>query len=205
VEGPAAAALLALLERARDQGMLGPGPVEDHLVHARSWAGLLDPLPPRILDLGSGAGVPGLVFAIDHPESTVTLLDARERRGEWLAGAAEELGLTSRVEVVVGRAEVVARTARREGFDLVVARGFGSPAVTAECATGFLHDGGRLSVSEPPDGGETRWREEILADLGLGPPRFVRGTAGFVILRKHGPTDSRWPRRDGVPQHRPLW
>lgn len=204
-----------LLVRARDLGLLGPGPVEDHLVHARAWAAVLADPPEHGLDLGSGAGVPGLVLAAAWPASRWTLLDAGQRRGEWLQAAVGELGCADRVEVVVNRAETAARTERlREQCDLVVARGFGPPAVTAECATGFLRVGGRLSVSEPPPeegpaGGpaapEERWPEAELSVLGFDAPRFVRQDAGFVILRKTTRTDARWPRRDGVPQRRPLW
>jgi 16S rRNA (guanine527-N7)-methyltransferase len=173
--------------------------------HAREWAEVLGPPAGPALDLGSGAGVPGLVLAHVWPQARITLLDARERRGAWLRAAVAALDLAARVEVVVGRAETLARSELREAFDLVVARGFGSPAVTAECATGFLREAGRLSVSEPPDGPSGRWPTDVLAGLGLGPAHFVRGDAGFVILRKDAPTDPRWPRRDGVPQHRPLW
>lgn len=208
--------LREVLERARRIGLLGPAPVEDHLAHARAWALALGEPPPRVLDLGSGAGVPGLALAEAWPDTVWTLLDAARRRGEWLVQAVRELGLVDRVAVVVGRAETLARSDElRDGFGLVVARGFGSPATTAECATGFLALGGRLSVSEPPVGGRAesgpsatpsdRWPVPNLAELGFGPPHFVRGRAGFVILRKTTRTDPRWPRRDGVPQHRPLW
>lgn len=202
--------LLDLLVRARDVGLLGPGPVEDHLAHARAWAEVLADPPEHGLDLGSGAGVPGLVLAATWPGSRWTLLDAAQRRGEWLRAAVDELGFGGRVTVVVSRAETAARTELREQCDLVVARGFGAPAVTAECATGFLPVGGRLSVSEPPpeEGSPVaaaRWPAEPLALLGFDPPRFVRRDAGFVILRKATRTDTRWPRRDGVPHRRPLW
>jgi 16S rRNA (guanine527-N7)-methyltransferase len=199
------AALVALLERAQHRGLLGPGPVEAHLEHAGAWAEVLGPPPARVLDLGTGAGIPGLALAIRWPDARLTLLDARERRGEWLEAAVAELELEGRVDVVVGRAESLARGGLREQFGLVVARGFGSPAATAECAAGFVAVGGRLSVSEPPEGGSDRWPADVLADLGFAPPHFVRDHAGFVILPKDAPTADRWPRRDGVPQHRPLW
>ena len=55
----------------------------------------------------------------------------------------------------------------RESFDVVVARSFGRPAMTAECAAPFLLRGGHLVVSEPPGAVEGRWSAEGLAGLGL--------------------------------------
>jgi 16S rRNA (guanine527-N7)-methyltransferase len=135
------------------------------------------------------------------------LLDAGRRRGEHLQEACGELGLTDRVAVVVARAEEAGRDVRWRGsVDLVVARAFGSPAATAECAVGFLRPGGRLVVSEPPGGDPGRWDPAGLAKLGLVGPEIHRGdgatAATFGLPRA---ADERWPRRTGVPAHRPLW
>lgn len=161
------------------------------------------------LDLGSGGGVPGLVLAAGSPGLKMVLLDARGRRCRFLRRAVEGLGLSGRVSVVESRAESAARLADlREAMDAVVARSFGPPAVTAESATGFLRLGGRLVVSEPPEeeaGGVTRWSEEGLDALGLGPPVVcARPDASFVWFEKRR-SDDRWPRRSGIPSKRPLW
>src|SRR5690606_17211507 len=123
----------------------------------------------RVLDLGSGGGVPGLVLAVRRPDLDVVLLDAMSRRCTFLEAAAAELGLAGRVRVVCERAEVAARDPELRGtFDVVVARSFAAPPVTAECAAGFLRVGGRLLVSEPPDHtGEERWPAAPLDELGL--------------------------------------
>ena len=93
---------------------------------------------------------------------------------------------------------------------MVVARSFGPPAVTAECAVGFLRSGGRLVVSEPPgdaegDGAADRWPRSGLEELGYAPPvpASVPG-ASFVVLEKTR-GDDRWPRRVGIPAKRPVW
>lgn len=160
-----------------------------------------------MLDLGSGGGVPGLVLAAYRPELEVTLLEARQRAcrflREILAGSA-----CAGVVVVEARAEEAARRGElREAFDAVVARSFGPPAVTAECAVGFLRPGGRLVVSEPPDDGERRgrWPDDGLDALGFGPavPGGETGVA-FVSVEKIR-TDDRWPRRVGIPAKRPQW
>jgi len=135
------------------------------------------------------------------------LLDAGQRRGEHLEAACRELGLGDRVSVVVARAEEAGRDPRwRASIELVVARGFGSPAATAECAVGFLRAGGRLGVSEPPGSDRTRWEPAGLARLGLVGPEILKGGgATAAIFTLLDVTDERWPRRTGVPARHPLW
>jgi len=164
----------------------------------------------RVLDLGSGGGLPGLVLATYRPELELTLLEARRRACRFLREAVTALDL-ARVAVVEARAEDAARRPDlREAFDAVVARSFGPPAVTAECAVGFLRIGGRLVVSEPPggeerDGATARWPVPGLEDLGYAPPAAGGGSgASFVVLEKTR-RDDRWPRRVGVPAKRPVW
>lgn len=163
--------------------------------------------PASFLDLGSGGGVPGLVLATEWPAAEGVLLDAGRRRGAHLQSACAELDLVGRVTVVVDRAETAARDDRWRGrFRLVVARGFGPPAVTAECAVGFLAVGGELVVSEPPGGDLGRWDEAGLRQLGFAAPELVTGLGvSMVRLRLRHPVDARWPRRTGVPRRRPLW
>jgi 16S rRNA (guanine527-N7)-methyltransferase len=108
---------------------------------------------PRILDLGSGGGLPGLVLATEWPACRVVLFDANQRRTDFLRRVVPRLGLTDRVTVVTDRAESGGRDPElRGGFDGVVVRSFGPPAVVAECAAPFLRVDGWLIVSEPPTG-----------------------------------------------------
>ena len=180
-----------------------------HVRHARAVAELLGP-SPAFLDLGTGGGIPGLVLADVWPDSRAVLLEAHQRRCAFLEEAIRELGLAPRVEVACGRAEALARDPRfRCSTPLVVARGFGPPAVTAECAVGFLEVGGFLAVTEPPGGSREpaeRWPTAGLARLGFGVAVELRaGDAGVARMRlEHEPAD-RWPRRGGIPRKRPLW
>jgi SAM-dependent methyltransferase len=199
--------LIGVLEGAQEIGLLGPGPVGAHVDHSEAWAGALGSPPPSFLDLGSGGGVPGLVLALRWPETRATLLDARVRSVTWLAEAADRLGLTDRVDVVQARAEVAGRSPDlREAFALVVARGFGRPAVTAECGGAFLAVRGRLSVSEPPGGDPGRWPADGLRSLGLQEVAAPRSDeASFVLFEKVEALGAKWPRREGTPGRRPLW
>jgi len=213
---PSAEPLEAELERARRLGFVGPGPVRDHIDHARSMAAAVEAIEPAprvdpkaaYLDLGSGAGLPGLHLAMRWRAHGV-LLDSNRRRCAFLRSAVAALGVADRVEVVEARAEVAAREPRlRSAFTAVLARSFAGPAVTAECATGFLALGGILAVSDPPGGtpkdAATRWDAEGLARLGLEKVEVATAGRAMALFRKVAMSD-RWPRRDGLPAKRPLW
>jgi 16S rRNA (guanine527-N7)-methyltransferase len=175
-----------------------------HVDHALGFLPGLEAVSGRLADLGSGAGVPGLPLAIARPDLTVVLLDAGERRVAFLQDAVEALDLSDRVSVVHGRAEVLGRGPLRGAFDAVVARAFGSPAVTAECGAPLLRPGGRLVVSEPPDDGD-RWPPEGLDQLGLVVGASHDRGARVRVLEQVRPCPEAYPRRDGVPGKRPLF
>jgi 16S rRNA (guanine527-N7)-methyltransferase len=202
--------LLEILERARDLGFLGPGPVEAHIAHARGFLAAETALrhPPRTLvDLGSGGGVPGLVLAAAWPESRVALVESGNRRVEHLRRAVDDLGWRDRVEILHERAETVARSPEyREQFEAVSARSFAAPAVTAEIAAGLVARAGVVVVSEPPEPDEARWPEGPLARLGFGPATPVEANFGhFVVLFKQAAAPQEAPRASGRPAKRPLW
>ncbi len=199
--------LLRLLGDAQDLGLIGPGPLEAHLDHSHAWAEALGAPASTFLDLGSGGGVPGLALALEWPEAHATLLDSRHRCASWIEDASTRLGWESRVTTICERAEISGRDPDlREAFPLLVARGFGPPAVTAECGSPFVSIGGRLSVSEPPGGDPARWPAEHLGALGLRVAEtVVMGEASFVMLEKVESLADRFPRRVGKPAHRPLW
>lgn len=196
-------ALVEQLERSRALGFLGPGPVEEHIAHAQGFIDALAGVTGVVVDLGSGGGVPGLVIATARPDLEVVLVDAMRKRCDALEASVAVLGLSG-VRVVEGRAEVVGRSELRGTADAVVARGFGGPSVTGECAAPLLRVGGLLVVSEPP-GTSSRWPAEGLAVLGL--ELGVRSTAGPSIqtLRQVVTCPHRYPRRDGMPAKRPLF
>jgi 16S rRNA (guanine527-N7)-methyltransferase len=153
--------------------------------------------------------MPGLILALVWPTASGALLEASARRSTFCSRAIELLDLSGRITVVRARAEVAGRDAGlREHFDLVVARAFARPPVTAECAAPFLRVGGHLLVSEPPQAisAQERWPIDRLSDLALGPGAVMtKDDVSSVVLEKLGPTPERFPRRTGLPAKRPLW
>jgi 16S rRNA (guanine527-N7)-methyltransferase len=105
---------------------------------------------------------------------------------------------------VHARAEVAGRGERRGAIDAVVARGFGPPGTTAECASPFLRPGGMLIVSDPP-WDEDRWPVDGLGVVGLEPAGAIRHPVHLRWFRQVRPCPERFPRRDGIPRKRPLF
>jgi 16S rRNA (guanine527-N7)-methyltransferase len=97
-----------LVARGIEHGLLGPreaGRIWDrHLLNCAALTELV-PLGARIVDIGSGAGLPGLVLAIRRPDLRVDLVESLQRRTDFLSEAVAELGLAEVVRVVHGRAE----------------------------------------------------------------------------------------------------
>jgi 16S rRNA (guanine527-N7)-methyltransferase len=219
--------LLEALSQARTWGFLGNGPLDVHVAHAQGFADAVesvelgevnpqggsvtaDPRSGLWMDLGSGGGIPGLVLAYRWPDRDAVLLESNERRSRFLAQVVEDQGWGNRVRVLTERAEVAGHTdGLRQSFTLVVARSFGAPPVTAECAAPFLRRGGILVVSEPPaisvDDRDARWPEDPLASVGLERLDLRRDTFGYQLLRQSADCPERFPRRVGVPTKRPLY
>lgn len=207
LDGSDVARLEAVLGEGQKQGLLGPGPVSVQVRHALALAEHIAPPTGPALDLGTGGGLPGLVLAVCWPSTRWYLLDGRERSTRFVGEAVEELGLGGRCTVLAGRAELMGHDpAHRHQYDLVVARGFGPPAATAECGAPFLRTGGKLVVSEPPGGDERRWPAVAMRGLGLELDRLVAdGEVSLVVFTQVEPVPDRFPRRTGVPTKRPLF
>ena len=208
---PSKAQLLEVLSRAQSLRFLGPGDPADHLSHALGFADAvathLGTEPGRFCDLGTGGGVPGLVLAAVWGRSRGALIESAARRCAALEGWSRDLGIQDRVEVLHGRAEYWAHVdGYRESFEIVTARSFARPSITAEIATGLVRLGGSVVVSDPPDSPSGRWPVADLARLGLGAARpLVERGVHFSCLDKNRAANSDMPRSEGRPAKRPLW
>jgi 16S rRNA (guanine527-N7)-methyltransferase len=165
----------------------------------------------RVLDVGSGAGLPGLPLKIGRPDLDLALLESNTKRCAFLRETVVKQGLED-VEVLEGRAETLAHDARlREAFDLAVARAVAPLAVLVEYTLPFLRVGGALAATKGSAarreaeeagaameavGGELR---EIVALKVPGLP-----SQWLIVVEKVAPTPSQLPRRAGVPSKRPL-
>jgi 16S rRNA (guanine527-N7)-methyltransferase len=129
------------------------------------------------------------------------------KRAKFLEEVLSWEGAPSGGTVLTGRVEEIARYDDLvETFDLVTARSFGPPSVTAECGAQFLAIGGVMIVSEPPDDDVTdRWDEKGLALLGLRSDGRERHGAAYQVLTKIAPTPLEYPRSVGTPRKRPLF
>jgi 16S rRNA (guanine527-N7)-methyltransferase len=158
------------------------------------------------VDLGSGGGLPGL-FLLDRWRCQAVFTDSMVKRANFLEEVLEWDGAPANGSVIEGRVEATARILELiEAFELVTARSFGSPAVTAECGAQFLKVGGVMIVSEPPDDTDAnRWNPDKLADLGLVAEGRVRHGAAYQVLKKTHSTPSEYPRSIGTPRKRPLF
>jgi 16S rRNA (guanine527-N7)-methyltransferase len=213
-DSPAAAAVMEVLADAQRQGFIGPGSLTPHVVHALGFSralaetrGAAFDSNDRVIDLGAGGGLPGLVLAVACPESQMSLVEGSTRRGLFLEGAVRRCGLGERVAVVTERAEIAGRYPNLRGQQtVVVSRSFGSPGETAECASPFLAVGGLLIVSEPPlPRLPGSWSQTGLDLLGLSFLRSDAAVGGFSVLRQVEPCPDRFPRRVGVPRKKPLF
>lgn len=168
------------------------------------------PLRAIVIDVGSGAGFPGIPLAVVRPDLRIALLEAGRMKAGFLELAVRDLSLP--VQVLMRRAEDAATDPEmRERADVVVARAVAPLPVLLEMAMPLAAVGGQLILLKGP-----RVQEEISgADriarmLGGGAPMVIEATlAGgearrVVVVRKATATPSRFPRRPGVARLRPI-
>jgi 16S rRNA (guanine527-N7)-methyltransferase len=185
-----------------------------HLMDSLAALPLIDALAPRrVVDLGSGGGIPGLPLALARPDVRWTLVDSVSKKAAILAKFVATLGLQN-VVVVADRAEALGRDAEhRERYDLVTARACAGLPVLAELALPLLAVSGMLLAWKGPlaeDDEEVRRGRAAIGQLGGGRLRIVDpgipalGGHRFVVVPKERSTDARFPRRPGEPGRRPL-
>jgi 16S rRNA (guanine527-N7)-methyltransferase len=167
---------------------------------------LLAVAPPaegaRLVDVGSGAGLPGIPMAVVRPDLEVVLCESDRRRAGFLTHVAGLLGLRG-VSVIAVRAEELGRTAEaRESFDAAVSRATAAPPVLCELCLPLLRCGGHLAAlvrdAHAAAAGCAR------AALACGGGKPVAAALGVLVVPKLQPTPDTYPRRPGIPARRPL-
>jgi 16S rRNA (guanine527-N7)-methyltransferase len=166
------------------------------------------------LDLGAGAGIPGVPLAIAVPAAHITLLDAVAKKCSFLEAAVAVAGLEDRAHVVCGRSERYAGEGApgREAHDVVLARAVAHLAVLAELAAPLLGNGGVLLASKTRvalgDEGESAAVAAERCGLRAEPPALLSASpldqAVCAVFRKTGPTPAWLPRREGMAAKRPI-
>ena len=164
------------------------------------------------VDVGSGAGFPGLALKIAFPDLDVTLIDSTSKKTAFLRHVSRQLGLDG-VVVLTGRAEDLAhRSDLREGFDIVLSRAVARLPVLAELTLPFCRVGG-LTVLHKGAGARDEVADARFAIDSLGAAvkevRVVRVEGGsrramLVVLDKLRATLPHYPRRPGIPAKRPI-
>jgi 16S rRNA (guanine527-N7)-methyltransferase len=183
-----------------------------HFLDSLSVIRSIPPGPIRLIDVGAGAGLPGLPLKIARPEITLTLLEATRKKCDFLQAVIDDLHLTD-VTVVNARAEEAGRLEEhREQYDVSVARGVAEMPTLLEYLLPLVKVGG-LAVAQKsrevlPD---VQHAELALTALGgrlsdivavnvpeLNEARYL------VVVEKIDRTPEKYPRRVGVPTKKPL-
>ncbi len=171
-----------VLADAQRLGTLGDRPIDEVIEHAQQFLAGLEGVTGTVVDIGTGAGVPGLVLAEARPDLTFVLVDRRQTRIDALSRGVTACGLVDRVTVIAGDTATISRDQRFAGrCAAVVSRGFGRPPETLDAARPFLSVGGRLVVSEPPEPDPERWPEAAREALGFGKPLYFKGIVMFHV------------------------
>jgi 16S rRNA (guanine527-N7)-methyltransferase len=157
------APLLAALAVIQARGAIGEGALGDAVAHADRFVALIPSVARNLVDLGSGGGLPALVIAWRLPDLAVTMVERRSTRADLLRRAVAALEFDDRVAVAATDVAAVCRD-HPHSFDVVTARSFADPVVTAGFIDGLLDDRGIGLVSEPPDDRTAVWAH-ALADL----------------------------------------
>jgi 16S rRNA (guanine527-N7)-methyltransferase len=154
--------------------------------------------PGPLADVGSGAGLPGLVLAVVRPGRETHLIEATARKAAFISAAAAELELP--VHVHAGRSEELGRGELRDACACVVARALAPPPVAAELCLPLCRPGGRLVLwSREPASDELAFAATALEGRVLAPE-----CPGVLVIGKLGATPERFPRRPGMAAKRPL-
>ena len=166
----------------------------------------------KVIDIGTGAGFPGIPLKIVFPDMDITLLDSLNKRINSLNAVIEELGLSG-IDTIHGRAEDYAKNQQhREKYDLCVSRAVANLSTLSEYCVPFLKRGGYfISYKSGEVDEELKDAEKALSLLGGKAEKVVKFKIpetdigrSFVIINKIQSTPGKYPRKAGLPSKEPL-
>jgi len=166
----------------------------------------------RVIDVGTGAGYPGLPLKIVHPGVRLTLLDATRKKVRFLEHLIQKLGLENTWTIHARSEELGQDSVHREQYDWALARAVADMPTLAEYLLPLVHVGGAILAQKGEDApAEVQRAEAALAKLGGRVRRLMpvelRGLAEtryLVVVDKIAPTPEKYPRRPGMPKKRPI-
>ena len=166
----------------------------------------------KILDVGTGAGFPGIPLKITFPDTNVTLLDSLNKRVLFLQEVTDSLGL-KKITAIHDRAEDAARKPELRGrFEIVVSRAVAALPVLAEYTLPFLKEGGYLICYKTPEAEkELEEAAHAISVLGGGKSSIYEYTLpgtditrSFIVIKKIKATPKAYPRKAGTAKKNPL-
>ena len=207
------AALDAAWQPARRAGVLGTASIEELWEHTAGFASAVcsafsaecSTWNGRILDAGTGAGVPGVLLACQLPCAELTLVDGSDRRLDHVRAAVRALGLGDRIRIIHGRMDDLAHeTDHRAMYDVAVARLLADPAEAAELILPCVRPGG-IAVVSCRDDQVPAWRQVAAAVRGASDVVTASEPAGaFVTVSISGLLAQELPRRPAARARTPL-
>ncbi len=187
--------------------------MKKHFVDSASLIKAFDVSRPlSVIDVGTGAGFPGLALKIAFPELQVTLLDSLNKRIAFLNAVIEDLGLTG-VETIHGRAEDYAKPGKlREKFDLCVSRAVANLSTLSEYCLPYVKVGGYfIPYKSEKLTQEITDASRALQILGGKVEKQVAFELpdtdiyrNLVVIKKEKPTPGKYPRKAGLPSKEPI-
>ena len=165
-----------------------------------------------VIDVGTGAGFPGLALKIAYPQLKLTLLDSLNKRIQFLNAVIEKLGLDG-VDTIHGRAEDFAKPGKlREKYDLCVSRAVANLSTLSEYCLPFVKEGGEfISYKSEKIQEEMVKAEKAISILGGKVVKQVEFTLpdsdiyrNLFVIRKVKKTPGKYPRKAGLPSREPL-
>jgi len=172
----------------------------------------LEDSAPKVIDIGTGAGFPGLPVAIAYTQWQLTLVDSTQKKIAFVGKTTAQLSLKN-VHALVERAETIGRDSRhRELYDLALIRAVGKPSVCAEYILPLVKVGGLAILYRG------YWEEEDTINLESAVDELgsaielihsqrtpiTESIRHCIYLRKHSPIADKYPRAVGVPNQKPL-